>query len=283
VVHPEYTSEFCEQQYNARLAVPDHAELFAQAAQRSAAVRARLACRIDIPYGPSPMEKLDLFPGEGRQRGLFMFIHGGYWRSRDKHEFSDIAEPFVRAGIGVAVINYALCPAVTVDEIVRQCRSAVAWLVCHGAGYGVAPRPLWIGGHSAGGHLTAMMHATHWPSFDTRVPADAIRGAIAVSGVFDLEPMQYFSINTDVRLDAPAAVRLSPVQLKPFSTAPMLLCVGGLESTEFHRQSSLLQEAWPTVPMQTVVMPGYHHINVVGSLALAHSPLGKAALDLMNT
>ena len=177
----------------------------------------------DVRYGPGPKQTVDLFPAE-RPRGALLFIHGGYWRALDKDDHSFIAPSFVAEGIGVAVVNYDLCPGVRIAHIVEQCRQAVDWLTREGESHGVPAQRLIVGGHSAGGHLTAMMFATDWKARGT--PAGAMVGGVSISGVFDLEPLVGVSFNSDLGLDPQSARELSPIHLDPRLDAPLLLAAG---------------------------------------------------------
>jgi arylformamidase len=279
---PSLTAADVERGYNNRAAVPEHPRWFARWAELSAAARATLAPRLDLRYGPNPKETLDLFLPVGKARGTFVFIHGGYWRALDKADHSFVAEPFVASGIAVAVINYDLCPAVSIATIVDECRRAVAWVAREGGGHGANPERIVVGGHSAGGHLAAMMLATDWRAMG--FAADPLAGAVSLSGVHDLGPMVLFSFNADFKLDAAEAARLSPVNLAPRSRAPLLIAVGGDETSEFLRQATLMWDAWPqsrpagsTGPL---VVPARHHFSVVADYADPDSELTRATLAL---
>ncbi len=276
-----FTPEYYEQQYNNRAAVPAHPQILARWASESAKVRAARRCELDLVYGPSLFEKLDLFFPDGPSQALLIFIHGGYWRSLDKNDFSFLAPTFSKQGVTVAMINYGLAPHLTIDDIVRQCRAAIAWLAQNAQRYGADPSKLYIAGHSAGGHLAAMLAATHWPSVSTTLPIDLVKGAICISGLYDLEPVRHTSINQDVRLDQAAAKRLSPVFSQPVFSMPIALAVGGDESDEFKRQTQLLMASGSRPGMQNIALPGANHFTVVEELAKADSPLHRAALTLM--
>ena len=138
-----------------------------------------------------------------------MFIHGGYWRALDKADFAFVAPPFVAQGIAVAVVNYDLCPDVSIATIVDECRRAVAWLAREGRAHGAGADRIVVGGHSAGGHLAAMMLATDWRC--GRLRARPVAAGVSLSGVHDLAPLVQFSFNADFRLDDAEAARLSPV------------------------------------------------------------------------
>jgi arylformamidase len=278
-----YTPEFVERGYNNRAAVPDHPLWLARFAESSVEARAALAPKLDLRFGPGPKETLDLFLPAGRARATFVFLHGGYWRALDKSDFSFVAGPFVAQGCAVAVANYDLCPDVSIAAIVEQCRRAVAWLVRDGAAQGAQPERIVVGGHSAGGHLAAMLLATDWSALG--LARDPLAGAVSVSGVHDLAPMVQFSFNADFRLDAAEAARLSPVRLAPRSRAPLLLAVGADETSEFVRQTRILWDAWPANrppgARAPLIVPARHHFSVVVDYADAASDLTRATLALI--
>ena len=283
MISPTLTADEVERGYNNRAAVPEHPQWFARWAELSAAARAALGPRLDLRYGPNPKETLDLFLPAGKARGTFVFVHGGYWRALDKVDHSFVAGPFVAAGIAVAVINYDLCPQVSIATIVDECRRAVAWVATEGAAHGADPGRIVVGGHSAGGHLAAMMLATDWRAIG--LARDPLAGAVSLSGVHDLAPMVLFSFNADFGLDAAEAARLSPVNLAPRSRAPLLVAVGADETSEFLRQAVLMWDAWPanrpagsTGPL---ALPGRHHFSDVADYADPESALTRATLALL--
>jgi len=239
----EYTPEFVERGYNNRAAVPDHPRWLAHFPEASAKARVALAPQLDLRFGPGPKETLDLFVPKARARGTFLFLHGGYWRMLDKSDFSFVAPPFVARGYAVAVANYDLCPDVSIAAIVDEARHAVTWLAREGAAHGANPDRIVVGGHSAGGHLAAMLLTTDWAA--RGLAREPIVGAVSLSGVHDLMPMVQFSFNADFKLDAAEAARLSPVFMTPRSRAPLVLAVGADETAEFIRQTRILWDAWP--------------------------------------
>ena len=274
--------EVLEREYNARASIPDHPEIFARWAEQGALTRRRRAGLIDVPYGDDAGERLDFFPTPQDRPPLLVFIHGGYWRSLDKFDFSWIAPTFLDAGAAVALLNYGLTPRVTVEEIVRQQLKAMAWLYRRADDLGFDRDRIVVSGHSAGGHLTAMMMAAQWPAFDPGLPADLIKGGLAISGIYDLEPLVPLPfINADLRLDAAAARRLSPVHMPPATPSPLVTAVGGLESAEFKRQTQLIRRAWPKNAREDLDVPGANHLTVCDQLAVESSPLFHAALALV--
>lgn len=268
-----YDSEFLESEYHARGTIPNYEQYFDDWKVDSAAARKELACHLDLAYGTSEKETLDLFPAPGSTR-LLIFLHGGYWRSMDKADFDWIASPFVKAGISVAVPNYDLCPTVSMATIVEQCRRATAWLHQHAHEYSVRADHLLITGHSAGGHLTGMMFATDWSAYG--MPKEAIAGGITLSGLFDLEPFPYLQMNSDLRLDAESAKALSPTLLPARVSAPLIAAVGALESSEFRRQNQTICDVWSQNCLAALVLDGNHHFNILKTFTDLNSPIWQS-------
>jgi arylformamidase len=267
--------------YNPRLTVSGYEQVFERWERDSERARARLDCYLDVPYGTSGTETLDVFRAKGSSRGLLMFIHGGYWRSLDKKRFSFVAPPLVEAGVTVAVVNYALCPAVQVSEIVMQMVQACAWLYRNGANFGAPAARLGVYGHSAGGHLAAMMLACEWPKYSSNLPRKLVAGAVSISGLYDLtEIAKVPSINGDVRLTERAAVNVSPAFLPPATDAPLTTAVGADENEGFHMQNRIIAEKWASVHRADVSCAGKNHFTVLDDLGDPASRLYKAVLGL---
>ncbi len=274
--------EWFDAQYNNRARIPEHLEILREWAERSAAARAALAGTLDIACGPAPGERLDLFPATAPAAPVLVYVHGGYWRALDKRDASFVAPPFVAAGALVVVANYDLCPAVSIDTIVHQLQSALAWVWRHAAGHGGDPRRIVVAGHSAGGHLAAMLLATDWPRVAADLPAGLVTGALSLSGVFELEPLRHAPfLAPDLNLDAAAAHRLSPATL-PAPEGRLFALVGGDESEEFLRQNALIAEAWGPVAVPVCEpVPGRHHMSVLRELAEPASRSHRLALQLL--
>lgn len=279
---PIYTAELVERGYNNRAAVPDHPQWFAKWAAMSAEARRAFEPTLDVRYGPNPEETLDLFVPASPARGTFVFIHGGYWRALDKADHHFVAGPFLAEGHAVAVINYDLCPAVSIATIVDECRRALTWVQREGARHGANPGPIVAGGHSAGGHLAAMLIATPAEAFG--LGRHPLAGAASVSGVHDLRPLTQFSFNAEFRLDDAEAARLSPILQRSATAVPIAIAVGGDETSEFLRQADLLWDAWPSNrpagASGPLVIAGRHHFSVITDYADPSSALTRAALGL---
>jgi arylformamidase len=263
--------EQVEREYNNREAVPEHPQFFARWERDSEYARRTLQARLDIPYGPDPRHRIDLFPAKN-ERGLLVFIHGGYWRALDKKLHSWIAPPFIAAGITVANVNYRLCPQVDIGSIMEDAVAAVNALFAQG----IAKDNVVIAGHSAGGHLAAAVFASDKLGFD---PARIV-GGVPISGVFDLTPLPHYSANADLKLDAGSAQRFSLMDAKPVVQAPLVVAAGGSETSEFQRQSRDFAAAWGAQVRECQILPGYNHFSILDALVERGQPLHSATLNL---
>ncbi len=228
---------------------------------------------LDIGYGELPRNRVDLFRPEGRPRGLVVFVHGGFWRALDKSFWSHLARGSVESGYAVAMPSYTLCPAVRVSDITREIGAAIELMASMVEG------PLFLTGHSAGGHLVTRMISATSPLPD--LVRARIRNTVSISGVHDLRPMLKTAMNADLRIDAAEAQTESPVLLEPLPGTRVTCWVGSAERPEFIRQNALLANIWTGLGAQTCTIeePGRHHFNVIDGLADPHHPLVKALLS----
>jgi arylformamidase len=271
-------NDFLEREYNPRVQIPQFADFFVRWKRSALEARESQRASLDIAYGPASAETLDFFPAAAASAPLLIFIHGGYWRALDKADFSWVAPGFVAAGISVAVVNYGLAPKTPVPEIVAQMRRACAWLYGNAPSLGIDAQRIFCSGHSAGGHLTGMMLATHWPSLAPSLPKRLLAGALTVSGVFDLQPLTHAEfLRKDLSLDEAGARAISPAFLPLHNDAPLLRAVGALESAEFHRQSQLIAAHWPgIISAELLDVPGCDHLSVCDALATPGNVLFEA-------
>jgi arylformamidase len=248
--------EVVEAEYNIRRRHPESPSHYARYAAESAVARSALNGKVDLPYGEASGERLDFFPALRPDAPLFLFIHGGYWRALDKRDFSFIAPAFVAAGIAVGLVNYDLAPQVTVETIVAQVQRAIRWAFENARRLGFDAGRLIVGGHSAGGHLTAMSLAAD--------PALPIAAGIAISGVFDLVPLLKTNVNVQLTLDETRARDLSPMHHPCPERAPVLICAGGAETAGFIWQSQAYAER---IGKHAKIYPGLDHYTIMSALA----------------
>ena len=273
---------FLEREYNARAAIREHPQIFARWAEQGAAARRLRACEVDLQYGPLNMERLDIFHAHQSDAPLLVFIHGGYWRSLDKSDFSWIAPPLLQHGVAVALTNYGLAPQTSIEDIVRQQLKALAWLYHNAERLRFNPDRIVVAGHSAGGHLTAMMMAALWQQFDSTLPSGLVKAGLAISGLFDLRPLVSAPFaNVDLKLDLKRARALSPIEMQSATSAALITAVGALESSEFKRQSTEFGARWSKNLTRHLELPLANHLTVCDELANPGSPLFDAMLELI--
>lgn len=255
-------------EYDNRARVPEHPGIITHWARDSAGFRASWPeAELDLAYGPGERERLDLFrPGPGGGWPLALFIHGGYWQALDRLFFGHVARGLLDHGVAVAIPSYDLCPAVPLARIVEQVREAAAFL--HRRRLGA--RRMLAMGHSAGGHLTAMLMATDWRALDPALPPDLVPAGLPISGVFELEPLLPTTIAAPLRLTPEEARRLSPRLLPPPAGAALHAVVGAAESGEFLRQTRDFATAWGG---SWEAVPGANHFTVLNVLTDPASPL----------
>lgn len=259
--------------YNNRALVPEHAAHFAQWAQTSAEARVSFKCTLDIPYGDGPNETLDIFPAKQANAPVVVFIHGGYWRSLDKSDHSFVAPALHEMGACVVVVNYALCPGtpeapVTIPDIAQQMAKALTWTWHHIAQHGGDPKNVTVAGHSAGGHLAAMLLACNWKQVDKSIPAHWIQKALSVSGLYDLTPLRKTPFLQDsLKLTAKHARMASPALWPRPKKGVLYTVAGGDESAEFLRHNRLIHQTWgpKTVPV-CEDLSGLNHFSIVTDL-----------------
>jgi len=280
-LYRDFTSQAeIDAQYDVERSVPDFTVYARHYVEESRLARHRLRCELDVHYGPTRDETLDIFPASDRNAPVFMFIHGGYWRMLTSKEFSCVALGLHAAGITTVVVNYALCPKVSLDEITRQARAAVSWVLRRIDRHGGDPSRVVLGGHSAGGHLTAMCLQTDW-SGDYGLPTDPLAGAVLVSGLYDLRPLRWSGMQPQLQLDDGIIQRNSPLFHVRRSATPALVTWGGDEPDEFRRQSDSFLEAWTGCGNRARRMPqeGRNHFDAIFGFEDARSPIAQWILQ----
>jgi arylformamidase len=271
----DYDRAALDAEYNNRTKVKSAMDWIARYGAESARARAELPMQFDVPYGLHHAERLDVFPAaKPGPAPVHVFVHGGYWHRLDKADFSFVVRGLRPAGALTVVINYGLLPSIDMDTLVAQCRSAVAWVHAHARDFGGDPDRLFVSGHSAGGHLTAMLLATDWAARGR--PADTIKGGVAISGLYDLEPIRLCYLNDVLALTPDVARRNSPVTLPRPRTGTLVLALGGDEGPEYHRQTDELGAAWGVKTADVLDMKGHNHFSIISEMENPFSPLARA-------
>ena len=269
-------------EYDLRARHPEHTELFARWRTASALVRRIESQRVDVRYGPGEGETLDVYPTPRANAPVLVFLHGGYWRSMDKADHAFLAPTFTAEGALVMIANYALCPAVGIEHIALQCTRLLAWVHRHAALYGGDPARVFVVGHSAGGQLAAMLLSCRWKEVDRGLPPHAVAGALAISGLFDLEPLRHAAfLQADLRLTPASVRRLSPASF-PRPRRPLHVVVGAQETAEYRRQAALIRDRWgPDAVPVCETIPGVHHYTILHDLADPNGRVHAIARRLM--
>ncbi len=262
------TQDDIDREYNPRFGVPDAEALIAGWARRSEETRRKLGGRLGLPYGPTLAEYVDVFPATRPNAPVHLFVHGGYWRAYTARDFSFVAEGPVARGCCTVVMNYALCPQVSITEIVRQTRAALAWTWHHAAEFGGDRNRISVSGHSAGGHLTARLLSTAWQR-DYGIPDGVIKAALPISGLFDLEPIRWTWLQPTLQISGDEILAQSPMRHLHTAPVPLAVAVGGAESAEFRRQTADYAAA---TGAKLLEVEGRHHFDILDDLA---SPYGK--------
>ena len=259
-----------------RLAVPDHESWLAAHAELSEIARRTLPCHLDITYGDTALQKLDIFPAARAPAPVQVYFHGGYWRALDKSTYRFMALSMAPSGIATVLVNHDLCPAVTLDDIVGQTIAAVAWVCRHGADYGCDPQRLYVSGNSAGAHLAAMALAHDWTA--RGLPADLIKGGCCITGIYDLAPVLRIDANAEIRLKPDMVARNSPLTLPLPAKPPVIVAVGADETPLWIKQSTDYAAMLRAhgVATELMIIPGAHHFSITRSLADSAGVLPKA-------
>jgi arylformamidase len=279
-IYLNYSQEELNRQYEHRHFVADVPKFRAIAKAENERVRAAASGLFDIPYGTHFDELLDIYKTHVTTPvPVVIFFHGGRWRKGSKSSACHSAEAFTENGAHFVSVNYSLLPTVTMDELINQCRKAVAWIHENAASFGGDPSRISIMGKSAGAHIGGMMVTTDWTSYGA--PTDVIKSALLISGMYDLEPVRLTFRNEWLRLDRDSAVRNSPIHhIKPLGCSLVLGC-GELETDEFRRQTREFAAAWRTGGHRChyAEAPDQHHYSV--NLFLQRSPLFERMRDVM--
>jgi arylformamidase len=273
-IYRDYTREELDRQYDARWAIPDFQDYFDRFAQQARAAREAHPHLADVPYGEAELQTFDFFPARSHGRPLLLFIHGGYWRWLDKNLFSHLALPYLRADINVALLNYRLAPQVKMGDIAADCARALRQLHAQAGALGFDAGAIWLMGHSAGGHLAALIAAL------SQVP---VRGICCISGLYDLTPIQLSYLNEILHLSPGDAEQASPLRLPLRDGVCALLCAGGRESAEFQRQletyAATLRQSGHAVAVAEA--PDAHHLSIIDEAADGDSLLTRTLIRMM--
>ena len=276
--YKDFRQDELEYQYNPRVSVPEYPELAKVRASQARTVRESAKSWLNVPYGSSPREMLDIYAADNAGGPVLVYIHGGYWRTGSKEDNCNFVPTFTKRGATVVLVEYDLCPQVTVTDIVRQTRASIAWVHRNIVRYGGNPAKLFVSGHSAGGHLTAMALAHDWAK--DGLPTDLIKGAVATSGVYDLEMVMKISVQEQVRMTPEIAKVNSPLLTPPRVKCPLVVAVGAAEPKGWQQISEDYFQYCKQHGMDVgyLVEPEANHYTMSEHLLHADRPLTQAMI-----
>ena len=282
-VYKDYDQDQLDMQYNNRERVINHIDIMDSLAKRGTIYANSITSHKDIAFGEDPDEVLDVYPATNGDPNapVMIYFHGGFWYSRHKDDFRFIASGFNDAGATVVVVNYGLIPKIDMAELVRQCQASVAWVYKNIADHGGDPNKLFITGHSAGGHITGMMLTTDWDKWG--VDGAAIKGALAISGIYDLEPIRLTFMNPTLAFTEDTVAKFSPIHLSPTITPKFVVTVGGAETDEFIRHSEEICDVWAAAGVECSldVISDLNHFTVLSDLTSEGGTLNSHMRTLM--
>lgn len=253
--------------------IPDAEAFIPRWIDDAAAFRSSINCELDISYGQGEREKYDLYYPNGDSKGLFVFVHGGYWMRFDKSYWSHFAAGALARGFTVCMPSYPLCPDIEIGDIGRCVAKSIEQIA------GKIGGPIYLCGHSAGGHIASLLSSSVLGLGDDI--GRRIVKTISISGVHDLRPLLKTQLNETFKLTADTAARWSPALLKPVENSKLMAWVGADERPEFVRQNRLLADMWLGLgaSIQCVEEAGKHHFDVIDGLRNPDSALMRAVFE----
>lgn len=290
------TPEAYSRAYNNRLLVPHFMDILRLWDEQSVQAHRQLSdegrAHWDRAYGPDALQRLDVVEAKRNPKRrtankgapILFFIHGGYWRMLDKSAQTFIAPIWSERGAMVVIPNYRLAPAVTLGDISLDIVRALAWVWRHAQQFGGDRDRIVVAGHSAGGHLTAMALSCLWNRWAQDLPPRLVTRGLAISGLFDLDPLQHCEwLQPDIRLDAERIRSWSPARWKAPAGCRMVAVAGEQESSEFHRQMQMVRQAWGAEAVEAVLCaPGRNHFDILLDLLDPQTVLSGELARLLN-
>jgi len=284
-VYLDYDQAALDAAYDQAAYAPNREQLIKRRIRDSELTRLRIGEPERVAYGPADIERLDIYRTGRDAAPVFIFIHGGAWRSGRSKDFATPAEMFLAAGAHYVVPDFAWVQDVggSLMVLADQVRRAIAWVHRNAIRFGGDPTQLYVGGQSSGGHLAAVALTTDWPC-DFGFPADIIKGGMCISGMYDLTPVRLSARNAYVAFDDATVAALSPIRHLDRLHAPLVVAYGTCETPEFQRQNREFAVAVENAgkKVQLLVAEHYNHFELPETLGNPYGLLGRAALDLMS-
>ncbi len=278
----DYDQAELDRAYDQRHWAPNMQHVLQRYALASEGVRARIGAPRTVPYGPTPVETLDIYSTPRAGAPVVIFLHGGAWRTGRARDYAFPAEMFVKAGAHYVAPDFATVMEVGLDGMVAQVRRAVAWVYRNAATFGGDPERLYLAGHSSGAHLAANVLITDWAR-DFGLPASVVTGALCISGPYDLKGPRLSARSNYVKFDDRIEHDLSPPRHVDRLRGPVILAYGDLESPEFQRQSREFADVLKAAGRLQALIVGqaYNHFEILETLGNPYGLLGRAALEQM--
>tara|TARA_Y200000002_G_scaffold27294_1_gene20517 strand:- start:923 stop:1804 length:882 start_codon:yes stop_codon:yes gene_type:complete len=284
--HSRFSAKEFDDQYNLRAGRPDYeVTVIPNWELKSASVRQEIDCNLNIIYGSGENQKIDIFYCGEKSAPTLLYFHGGYWQRGNKSIYSFLAKPYTSSGVNVVIVGYDLCPDVSITRISEEAREAILFVWKKGKDFKLNPNRIVVMGHSAGGHITQMMMGTKWSNLEIMLPNDLIKAGIPISPLSYLEPVRLTeALNAGIRMDELEAETQSPMtQHPPVTNAPQLVAVGGLETTEFHRQAQMYVDAYNSKEriIKFFEVPNVDHFDELNILEDSQSSFFKETIRLI--
>ena len=284
--HSRFSAKEFDDQYNLRAGRPDYeVTVIPNWELKSASVRQEIDCNLNIIYGSGENQKIDIFYCGEKSAPTLLYFHGGYWQRGNKSIYSFLAKPYTLSGVNVVIVGYDLCPDVSITRISEEAREAILFVWKKGKDFKLNPNRIVVMGHSAGGHITQMMMGTKWSNLEIMLPNDLIKAGIPISPLSYLEPVRLTeALNAGIRMDELEAETQSPMtQHPPVTNAPQLVAVGGLETTEFHRQAQMYVDAYNSKEriIKFFEVPNVDHFDELNILEDSQSSFFKETIRLI--
>jgi arylformamidase len=280
----DYDQAALDAAYDQAAYAPNREQLIVRRVGDSNAARRRIGEPERVAYGSADIERLDIYRTNHAAAPIFVFIHGGAWRSGRSHEFVTPAEMLLDAGAHYVVPDFAWVQDVggSLMVLADQVRRAIAWVYRNATAIGGDPSRLYVGGQSSGGHLAAVALTTDWRR-DFGLPLDLIKGGLCISGMYDLTPVRLSARSRYVAFDDATVAALSPIRHLDRLHAPLIVAYGTCETPEFQRQNREFAAAVAAVgkPVQLLVGEAYNHFELPETLGNPYGLLGRAALDFL--
>ena len=280
----DYDQKELDDAYDQSVWAPNLRQVTGRYATNSEVTRARLGAPRRLAYGPTEIERLDVYSPKRAGAPIMVFLHGGAWRAGRAADYAFPAETFVRAGAHFVAVDFAAVQEVggSLLPMADQVRRAVAWCYKNAASFGGDPNRLYVSGHSSGGHLAGVVAVTDWVR-EFGLPADVVKGTVCMSGMYDLAPVRLSARSSYVKFTDEMVAALSTARWIDRVKAPMVIAYGTLETPEFQRQNREFAEALRAAgrPSLLVVAQGYNHFEVPETLANPYGLVGRPALELM--